>query len=41
MQAAGIDQIGYILELDNAYKQWETLRKVHEPAGQHRLATLL
>jgi hypothetical protein len=41
MMYAGMERIGYILGLRTAYEQWETLRKIHEPAGQHRLATLL
>ena len=41
MMSAGMDRIGFILDLETAYEQWETLRKIHEPAGQHRLATLL
>ena len=41
MMYAGTDRIGYILGLNTAFEQWETLQKIHEPAGQHRLATLL
>jgi hypothetical protein len=41
MMYAGMERMGYILNLGTAYEQWETLRKIHEPAGQHRLATLL
>jgi hypothetical protein len=41
MMYAGPDRLGYILGFHTAYEQWETLRKVHEPTGQHRLATLL
>jgi len=40
IQAVGIERMSYIMGLSTAYKQWETLRKVHEPARQHRLATL-
>jgi hypothetical protein len=41
MQHAGFDKSMHILHLKTAYEMWNTLKTIHEPAGQAQMASLL